>query len=147
MTSIEPRDSAAERDRSQQSTSDVRQEIEAANRRFVEAFRRRDADAVAACYTSSAQLLPSNFDVIAGTEQITGFWRGAMDMGIADVRLETVEVEPRGDLAVEVGRYVLSGADGGPIDRGKYVVVWRREGGAWKLHRDIWTTSLPRQSA
>ena len=147
MTSIEPRDSAAERDRSQQSASDVRQEIEAANRRFIEAFRRRDADAVAACYTSGAQLLPSNSDVIAGTAQIAGFWRGAIDAGIADVRLETEEVEPRGDLAVEVGRYALAGADGGQIDRGKYLVVWRREGGGWKLHRDIWTTSLPRQSA
>jgi ketosteroid isomerase-like protein len=27
------------------------------------------------------------------------------------------------------------------MDSGKYVVIWKREDGAWKLHRDIWTTS------
>jgi ketosteroid isomerase-like protein len=33
--------------------------------------------------------------------------------------------------------------DGKVADRGKYVVIWKRVGGEWKLHRDIWTTSLP----
>jgi hypothetical protein len=28
------------------------------------------------------------------------------------------------------------------IDEGKYVVVWKRVGGQWKLHRDIWTSSV-----
>jgi hypothetical protein len=37
----------------------------------------------------------------------------------------------------------LSGADGGALDNGKYVVVWHRDAGTWKLHRDIWTTSQP----
>jgi hypothetical protein len=66
-----------------------------------------------------------------------------MKMGVADVRLETVELEGQGDLAVEGGRYALLGADGGALDRGKYIVVWHRVGDSWKLHRDIWTTSQP----
>ena len=70
-----------------------------------------------------------------------------MKMGIADVKLETVELESQGDLAVEVGRYILAGADGGAIDNGKYIVVWHHDGGTWKLHRDIWTTSRPAQGA
>ena len=125
----------------------VRQSIDAANGRFMAAFRAGDAAAVAACYTPNAQLLPAGSDAVVGTEAITGFWRGAMGMGIAEARLETADVESEGDLAVELGRYVLLGADGGTLDYGKYLVVWRRDGGAWKLHRDIWTTSLPRQSA
>jgi ketosteroid isomerase-like protein len=31
----------------------------------------------------------------------------------------------------------------GVIDTGKYVVVWKRVGGRWKLLRDIWNTSRP----
>jgi ketosteroid isomerase-like protein len=32
------------------------------------------------------------------------------------------------------------------MDRGKYIVVWKDEGGKWKLHRDIWNSSLPAPS-
>jgi ketosteroid isomerase-like protein len=52
-------------------------------------------------------------------------------------------VTVRGDLAAETGKYDLTGADGTVLDSGKYVVVWKREGGHWKLHRDIWNTSMP----
>ena len=45
-------------------------EIEAANRRFMEAFGRGDAASVAQLYTSTAQLLPANSDVVAGTPAI-----------------------------------------------------------------------------
>jgi uncharacterized protein (TIGR02246 family) len=109
----------------------------------VSAFRAADANGVASCYTSDAQLLPANSEPVSGTSAIASFWRGVMGMGIAQVKLDTVEVESQGDLAVEVGRYTLAGADGGALDNGKYVVVWHRERGAWKLHRDIWTTNRP----
>jgi len=52
-------------------------------------------------------------------------------------------VASRGDLAYEVGTYAAMGEGGKPLDSGKYVVVWRRDGEAWKLHRDIWNTSMP----
>lgn len=120
-----------------------REAITAANANFIAVFRAADAGAVADCYTNEAQLLPANSEPVSGREAIESFWRGAMGMGIASVKLETVEVEGQGDLAVEVGRYTLAGADGGALDNGKYVVVWHRDAGTWKLHRDIWTTSRP----
>ena len=124
-----------------------REAINVANATFMAAFRANDAGAVADCYTSDAQLLPANSDAVSGTEAIASFWRGVMGMGIAAVKLETLELESQGDLAVEVGRYALGGADGGTLDSGKYVVVWHRDGGSWKLHRDIWTTSRPAPNA
>ena len=117
--------------------------IVAANANFIAVFRAADAGAVADCYTDDAQLLPANSEPVSGRGAIESFWRGAMGMGIASVNLETLEVEGQGDLAVEVGRYTLAGADGGALDNGKYVVVWHRDAGTWKLHRDIWTTSRP----
>ena len=128
-------------------TDGARSEITAANARFMEAFSRGDAAGVAACYTKDAQLLPGQSDIITGTTAIEEFWNGAMKLGIASARLESVEVESFGDAAVEIGRYTLAGADGAAIDRGKYVVVWHREDGTMKLHRDIWNTSIPPQSS
>ena len=149
MSSVDPSTTAttSPSPHTTRSTDGARSEITAANSRFMEAFRRGDAAGVAACYTSDAQLLPSQSDIIAGTKAIEEFWKGAMKLGIASARLESVEVESVGDAAVEIGRYSLAGADGAAIDRGKYVVVWHREDGTMKLHRDIWNTSVPPQSS
>jgi len=65
------------------------------------------------------------------------------DSGVKGVRLKTLEVESHGDLAHEVGQYELLDAAGKTLDRGKYVVIWKKDGGRFKLHRDIWTTSMP----
>ena len=118
-------------------------EIGAANHRFMEAFGRGDAASVAQLYTSGAQLLPANSDVVAGTSAIQSFWQGVMDMGIQEVILETRELEARDETANEVGRYTLKTAGGQLADNGKYLVIWKRDGGSWKVHRDIWTTSQP----
>lgn len=143
MSSIEPTRTAPESPSLTRPVAGVRDAIVAAGARFMTAFRAGDAAAVAACYTRDAQLLPANSDAVAGTAAITAFWRDIIAAGIADVRLETIDVESQGDLAVEQGRYALTGADGGPVDEGKYLVLWHRDGGEWKLHRDIWTTSRP----
>ena len=29
------------------------------------------------------------------------------------------------------------------VSRGKYMIIWRREEGQWKLHRDIFNSSMP----
>jgi uncharacterized protein (TIGR02246 family) len=134
-------DATTQTTRTTSPAANPREAIIAANANFIAVFRAADAGAVADCYTNDAQLLPANSEPVSGRTAIEGFWRGVMGMGIASVKLETVEVEGQGDLAVEVGRYTLAGADGGALDNGKYVVVWHRDAGTWKLHRDIWTTS------
>jgi hypothetical protein len=48
-----------------------------------------------------------------------------------------------GEIAVEIGRYTLSGSEMPVLDSGKYAVVWKREGDAWRWHRDIWNSSRP----
>jgi uncharacterized protein (TIGR02246 family) len=128
---------------STQTMTDSRSDIEAGNRQFMEAFRRGDAASVAKLYTATGQLLPAHSDFIDGTAAIQRFWQGVMDMGIKEAALDTAEVEVHGDTAHEVGRYTLKTAGGQVADAGKYLVLWKQEGGAWKLHRDIWTTSRP----
>jgi uncharacterized protein (TIGR02246 family) len=127
----------------QTTATDPRSDIEAGNRQFMEAFRRGDAAGVAKLYTAAGQLLPAHSDFVDGTAAIQRFWQGAMDMGIKEAVLETAEVEGHGETAHEVGRYTLKTAGGQVADTGKYLVIWKQESGAWKLHRDIWTTSRP----
>ncbi|MFI5396614.1 MAG: YybH family protein [Candidatus Binatia bacterium] len=117
--------------------------IRAANAKFMETLKRGDAAGVAALYTATGQLLPAHSEFVTGPEAILNFWKAAMDMGVKEATLETLEVEDHGDTAIEVGRYRMMVEGGQLADAGKYVVVWKNVGGAWKLHWDIWTTSQP----
>ena len=127
--------------------TDIRSDIMACNKHFMDAFGRGDAAGLANLYTGGGQLLPPNSEVVAGREAIRAFWKGAITSGLTSATLESVEVERTGETAVEVGRYTLRGQGGQVADAGKYVVVWKTEGGGWKLHRDIWNTNRPAPSA
>jgi uncharacterized protein (TIGR02246 family) len=126
--------------------TDIRADIMAGNTRFMDAFRRGDAAGLATLYTAGGQVFAPHSEIVAGHDAIRTFWQGAMDAGLTDATLDTVEVERTGETAVEVGRYTLRAKGGQVADAGKYVVVWKREGGGWKLHRDIWNTSQPAPS-
>jgi ketosteroid isomerase-like protein len=84
--------------------------------------------------------------MIKGREGIEAVWSGVIQMGAKGVVFTTVDVYGSGDLAYEVGNYVLTIQPEGqePIeDKGKYVVVWKQiADGSWKMHVDIWNTSL-----
>jgi uncharacterized protein (TIGR02246 family) len=115
--------------------------IVAANERFMATWG--DAAGIAALYTESGQLLPPNSDFVVGRQALQAFFQGLMNMGIKAVKIETAEVEGYGDTAFEVGRYTLEGEGGQVFDQGKYIVIWKQEAGQWKLHRDIFASSLP----
>ena len=127
-------------------STDIRSDILASNKHFMDAFGRGNAASLANLYTVGGQLLPPNSEVVAGRDGIRTFWQGALDAGLTEATLDTVEVDCTGETAVEVGRYTLRAKGGQVADAGKYVVVWKREGGGWKLHRDIWNTNRPAPS-
>jgi ketosteroid isomerase-like protein len=62
-------------------------------------------------------------------------------MGLREVRLDTVDLEIASDAASEVGEATLS-FEPEPGKRqtavAKFVVVWKKVDGQWRLHRDIW---------
>jgi ketosteroid isomerase-like protein len=106
-------------------------------------FGRGDAAGMAALYTEAGQLLPPNSDFVVGKPALQALFQGLMNMGIKTVKLETAETEGYGDTASEVGRYTLEDEGGQVFDQGKYIVIWKQEAGQWKLHRDIFNSSLP----
>jgi len=120
--------------------------IAQANQQFMSAFNQGSASGVAGCYKAGAQLFPDHMGNVAGRDNIQGFWQAVMDMGIKAARLETVELDVLGETVIEVGKYTLLGGKEQVLDTGKYIVVWKTEQGQWKLHRDIWTSSLPAPS-
>jgi len=115
--------------------------IKANNKALGAAVAAGDAKAVGLMYTKTAKLLPPNAALCKGTKAITAFWQGALEMGIKGATLKSQEVEQLGTTAIEVGAYTLSGEGGSTLDTGKYLVVWKKDGRDWKLHRDIFNAN------
>jgi uncharacterized protein (TIGR02246 family) len=124
----------------------IRDAIASAIQTFTDAFRRGDAAAVAAWYSSDAKLLPPDNPMMKGRDAIQDFWQGAMNAGVSEAKLETLEIQTQGDLAYEVGRFemVVEPRGGNRAElTGKYVVVWKAEGDRWRMHVDIWNSDGP----
>lgn len=120
-----------------------RRHIDEAMVKFVAAFNAGDGAAVANLYTRDAALFPPGAERIDGRSAIQTFWQGAIDSGMKIDKLHAVEVDSGGNIAGEVGVFVLSvpGDSGMTKVAGKYIVTWKRTGHTWRLHRDIWNTN------
>lgn len=124
-------------------SSEVYDAIVAADEEFTRIFSQGDAAGIAALYTEDGQFLLPDSDFVKGRQAIQETFQGLMDSGVKAVKLEALEVEGYGDTASEVGRYILEGGGGEILDQGKFIVIWKRKAGQWKLHRDIINSSLP----
>ena len=115
-------------------------EIAAVNRSFEEAAGRGDLDRLASLYTTDAIALPPDGPLVKGRNDIKRMWGDiATQIGLKGVKLETIALEVSGDTANEVGQARLTLESGAAVV--KYVVVWKRVDGQWRLHRDIWNAA------
>lgn len=112
---------------------------------FESTFARGNTADIADWYTDNGMLLPAGSDFVEGKQDIEAFWQEAIDLGIKHIKLDLVEVEQHGDTAIEVSYYTMRSADDQVIDHGKGIVIWKYEDDTWKLHRDIWTSSIVQQ--
>ncbi len=111
-------------------------EINALDSGVADAINARDAAAVAAHYADDAAILPPGAERMDGKEAIQGYWQGAIDAGLSEVSIVATSVDITGDRSVTVG--TLSGKMGDAALAGKYIVIGKKTGQGWKIHRDIW---------
>jgi uncharacterized protein (TIGR02246 family) len=121
--------------------SSFRAEVDKISRAFEAASAKKDSAAIAQMYHSQAHMLGGNMPAAVGRDQIQKAWQGVFDANFADLKLLTESVERHGDILVELGRYSATMA--GKPDHGKYVVLYKKEGGAWKLWVDSFSSDAP----
>jgi uncharacterized protein (TIGR02246 family) len=122
----------------------IKDDIDAANAKFVAAFNKGDAAGVARFYTEQATVLPPGAPMAEGRAAIQSFWQGALQAGYKNMSLKALRVDQFGNAAREIGQFTLDAPN--PQQQithveGKYVVLWRRIGGSWKLDTDIWNAN------
>ena len=110
---------------------------------FAKFYNHGDAEGLASLYSEDAKILSPNMDFVEGKNAIQSFWQGALEMGVKSFKNETVDMDSSGYLGYFVGKYALYSSEHQEIDQGKYVSVLKNIDGKWKVHRDIYNSSIP----
>ena len=123
----------------------IKSTIHNRNKLFMSTYDNGDAAGMAELYTENAEFLPPNAETVKGKPAIKELFQSIMDSGVKSIKLITGEVEQHRDTAIEVSKAEFYGQGGQKLDDAKYIVIWKRENGEWKLHRDIFNSSTPAQ--
>ena len=123
------------------SQKDVSEEIQAAEAKFEKLFNAGDIDAFIPIYAEDARLLPPNNGVITGRAAVKEFWAGMMAAGIK-VEVSTVSAKGYKKTAIEEGVVSIYAGDD-KVDEVKFIIIWKKIDGEWKIHQDIWSSNNP----
>ncbi|WP_338759330.1 DUF4440 domain-containing protein [Bernardetia sp. ABR2-2B] len=110
-------------------------------RKFSEYVMKSDYEGIANCYTSDAKIFPNNTKILTGRDSIISYWALPEGVGTLFHKITQSEIRINGNEAYDYGYYEgkTKYADGRESSwQGKYVIVWRREKGVWKIYLDIW---------
>jgi uncharacterized protein (TIGR02246 family) len=116
---------------------------------YVKATLAADPKAVAALYTEDAVELPPNQPMIKGRAAIQEYYEKIFSSGMKMSTFTLMHLESRasGDSAYDVGTYEQSmtpaGGTAPASQSGKYVVILKRAGGAWKVAYAIYNSDQP----
>jgi uncharacterized protein (TIGR02246 family) len=112
---------------------------------WVEAVAAKDAAATADFYATDGAIMPAGAPMAEGHDAVAGVWQSLFDLPGFSLTFAptTVTVAESGDMAYDIGTYALGfdGDEGRIEDNGKYVVVWTKEGGEWKVAADIFNSN------
>jgi len=122
--------------------NNAKKEIEAANKEISDLLLKGDTVGVANIYSQNGKLMVNNMPSIEEKEKIASFFSVLTKMG-AGISLTTLEVWGDENYITEEGLLEIKLKDGKIADKGKYIVVWKKEDGKWKLHRDLSNSDLP----
>ncbi len=116
---------------------------------FIEAFRSNDDTAIGAFYADAAILLPPRRAAVSGRDAIMAFWKSAQR--IQDLQFMPSDVRFIGDDGIrEVGVLQITTRGQGRETRNlaaKYIMVWVKLDGVWKIDTSVWNAASGGQSA
>jgi len=95
-------------------------------------------------YATDALVLRPNTPPVRGSGAVREFFFSALETGLGEVELEPLRVDVVGDVAYEAGRckMLAPGVGMRREERGKYLLVYSRRGGDWKVVADCWSSDL-----
>ncbi|MBA3577729.1 MAG: SgcJ/EcaC family oxidoreductase [Sphingomonas sp.] len=131
-------------------TSAIEEQIKANEARWNQAYKARDADALAAFYAEDGALATPGEPLARGSEAIRKATAGVASDPAFKLTFSPnrIQVAQSGDLAYSRGRYTMTATD--PATKqpnttgGHYLTVWQKQSdGSWKVVEDMVTPGPP----
>ena len=120
--------------------------------RWLKAAQARDAAGEAALFASDGVAYREHVDPLVGPAAYLAWSTKNNSENPAsktEWSTESIRVSEAGDLAIQTGQYHNSGLGpkGEREDRGRFVTVWKKVNGEWKVAHDIGSTTMPEATA
>ncbi|MBL4905453.1 MAG: hypothetical protein JKZ00_05490 [Flavobacteriaceae bacterium] len=117
-------------------------EIEAANMQFMTFYAANDSISLANLYTLDAKFMGDGAPSVTGRKNIQSNLSATMKSGVTSINLKTIDVWGGENLITEEGEASLFVGET-EVYNGKYIVLWKKVDGEWKLFRDIFNSNSP----
>ena len=108
---------------------------------FSHSFMNDDPQGMADAYTSDGKIFPNGDDIIVGQEGLLKYWTLPDGVKVKYHKVTPLEIYVNGDRADDHGYYegTTISQDGKTSSwKGKYVIIWKKINGEWKIYLDIW---------
>ncbi|HET7584767.1 MAG TPA: DUF4440 domain-containing protein [Gemmatimonadaceae bacterium] len=124
--------------------SPAAEDIIALEREWERRAHARDTEWIAALHAPHARQFPPAAEPVVGAPAIRAAWERMLNEQQLHVAWEPEEayVAHSRDMAYDHGRVTITTPDGRTIP-GKYLVVWTREQGEWKVAVDMFSPNVP----
>lgn len=114
------------------------------NRDFAKALTAHDAVAAANVYDENASLLPPNEPIVTGRANIQKYWQGAIDAGVIDASVQTIDAKSNGNMGYEIGRFTMrfkSPKGDTIVEKGKFTEILKLDSasGKWVSTYGMWS--------
>jgi ketosteroid isomerase-like protein len=112
----------------------LEKEIESRLREYEYHLQNEDSIALGNMYLLEAEVIPTT----VGRENITKVFGRMIRDSLTGARFKTVHLWGNSELLVEEGRGTWSYKNGEIVGSGRYLLVWQKDDGEWKILRDTW---------
>jgi len=124
-----------------QDTAAIKTALSNVNKQYGQAFAKSDSSLFLNCYTSDACIMPAGSPVLCGSKGQLVFFKFAYKAGVRNIVFNTVELFGLTEQFVtEQGVYEMFDTNNNSMGKGKYLVVWEKVAGGWKMHRDMFNS-------
>lgn len=117
--------------------------IQQKNNAFMKAHVEKDTAYLNNSYIKEGKVFAPNTDVVTGRSAIATLNLEWVNYGITEAVEKTTSFYGTEEYLIDEGTYYMVFGEENIIDKGKYINIWKKEDGEWKLFSNIWNTSLP----
>jgi ketosteroid isomerase-like protein len=111
--------------------------------RFTQAHIIKDTTFLNNIFTLDAKVYAPHADVVTGKVAISALNIAWVNYGIKEFSEVSTSFYGNEAYLIDEGTYYYRYGEDNTFDKGKYINIWKKEDGDWKIFSNIWNTSLP----